>query len=194
MRRVAVVMFIIFSGLMRSLACAGDDAHDHDRRRHDDHRVLKLYDARGQVVGRLASYQGGPGVYLSIDGAIVFAAVYWLSLPYPGTRDSARFQWSAFAPYSYSSTDCSGSPIIPPQTGPRPTVAIRKGPDVTLYIAGDTASAPKQILSVSFDGTSCVPPPGVDHMPPSTAPVPAFSAETTYSLTAHYPEPLTIGY
>jgi len=31
-------------------------------------------------------------------------------------------------------------------------------------------------------------------MPPSTASVPAFTAETSYPLTVHYPEPLTIGY
>lgn len=108
--------------------------------------------------------------------------------------DSSRFQWSTFGPYQYSTTDCSGSPIISPQSGPRPSIAIRKGVEVTLFIAGDTASAASKIVAVSLDGTSCAALPYVDHMPPSTSPVPAFTAETSYPLTAHYPEPLSIGY
>lgn len=73
MRRVAIVILTIFSLLVNALgADAGDD---HDWRPHDVHHVLKVFDARGGVVGRLASYHGSDGVYLSINGAIVFAAI-----------------------------------------------------------------------------------------------------------------------
>jgi hypothetical protein len=161
-------------------------------RRHDDHRVLKVFDAQGRLVGRLASYHGYDGVYLTINGAIVFAAVTWLLVD-PHHIDSSRFQWWTFGPFNYSTADCSGSPIISPQSSPRPSIAMRKGADVTLLIAGDTVSSPATVVAVS-DGTNCAPPPTIGHVPPSTAPVPAFTAETDYPLTAQYPEPLTIGY
>ncbi|WP_321800392.1 hypothetical protein [Caballeronia sp. J97] len=189
MRRLFFFMVFVFASALPLHANAD---HDQDHARHGDHRALKVFDAQGKFVGRLASYHGYDGVYLDIDGAIVFAAVTWLRID-PNNADSSKFQWSTFGPFNYSTTDCSGSPIIPPGSGPRPSIAMRKGADVTLLIAGDTVSTPARIVAV-FDGTNCAPPPTIGHVPPSTAPVPAFSAETNYPLTAHYPEPLKIGY
>ncbi|SAL76451.1 hypothetical protein AWB74_04992 [Caballeronia arvi] len=189
MRRLLFLTVSLFLSLM-SLHADADDGQG--RRRHDDQRVLKVFDAEGKLVGRLASYNGADGVYLTINGAIVFAAVTWLWIN-PNDADSSKFQWSTFGPFSYSTADCSGSPIIPPGNGPRPSIAMRNGADVTLLIAGDTVSSGGRIVAVS-DGTNCTPPPFIGHVPPSTAPVPAFTAETNYALTAHYPEPLTIGY
>ncbi|SAK57150.1 hypothetical protein AWB77_01797 [Caballeronia fortuita] len=173
-----------------SLLAHADDAQDW--RRHQDHRALEVFDAQGKLVGRLASYHGYDGVYLSINGATVFAAVTWLRID-PNHIDSSKFQWWTFGPFNYSTTDCSDSPIISPGSGPRPSIATRTGTEVTLLIAGDTVSAPAKIVAVS-DGTHCTPPPVIGHVPPSTAPVPAFRSETTYPLSAHYPEPLTIHY
>ncbi|SAK82620.1 hypothetical protein AWB75_05276 [Caballeronia catudaia] len=189
MRRLLLLVVCLFLSAL-SLHADADDAQG--RRRHDDPRVLKVFDANGELVGRLASYHGADGVYLAINGAIVFAAVTWLRID-PNDADSSRFQWSTFGPFSYPTADCSGSPIIPPGNGPRPSIAMRSGADVTLLIAGDTVSSGVRIVAVS-DGTHCTPPPFIGHVPPSTAPVPAFTAETNYALTAHHPEPLTIGY
>ncbi|MCE4574068.1 hypothetical protein [Caballeronia sp. CLC5] len=189
MRRLLLIVLSLFVGALSPHAHADDG---HERRRHDDHRALKVFDANGTLIGRLASYRGADGVYLDIDGAIVFAAVTWLRIDV-NQSDSSKFQWSTFGPFNYSTTDCSGSPIIAPGSGPRPSLAMRKGADVTLLIAGDTVSSGAVIVAVS-DGVNCTPPPIIGHVPPSTAPVPAFSAETNYPLTAHYPEPLTIGY
>jgi hypothetical protein len=189
MRRLLLLMVGLFMSAM-SLHADADDARE--RQRRDNQRVLKVFDANGKLVGRLASDHSGDGVYLDVDGAIVFAAVTWLRIDVNDT-DSSRFQWKTFGPFQYSTTDCSGSPIISPWSGPRPSIAMRNGAEVTLLIAGDTVSSPAQVVAVS-DGTTCKPPPVIGHMPPSTAPVPAFTAETSYPLTAHYPEPLTIGY
>jgi len=189
MRRWLLLMIPL---VMSAMSLHADADNGQDRRRNDDHHVLRVFDAHGKPVGRLASYHGYDGVYLDINGAIVFAAVTWLRID-PNTIDSSKFQWWTFGPFNYSTTDCSGSPIIAPGSGPRPAIATRNGADVTLLIAGNTVSTPAQIVAV-FDGTRCTPPPVIGHVPPSTAPVPAFTAETNYPLTAHYPEPLTIGY
>jgi hypothetical protein len=189
MRRlfIMVVSLLVCAVSMRANA---DDAQDW--RRHDEHRALKVFDAKGKLVGRLAEFGGADGVYLNIDGALVFASLTWLQISTENV-DSARYQWSTFGPYNYTTTDCSGAPIISPGSGPRPSIAVRSGSDVTLLIAGDTLSSPVRIVAI-FDGTNCTPPPYVNHMPPSMAPVPSFAVETRYPLSARHPEPLTIGY
>lgn len=189
MRRLIVAAVLC---LVSALSCYADADNGRDGHRHDEHNVLKLYDAQGKLVGRLASYGGYDGVFLTIDNAIVFARITWLNTNFSDYY-SSKFQWLTYGPFNYSNTDCSGTPIISPGSGPRPSIAMRTGADVTLYIAGDTNSSPAQIVA-TFDGTTCAPPPVIGHVPPSTAPVPAFTAESNYSLTAHYPEPLTIGY
>lgn len=189
MRRLLVVMVSLVVSAM-SLHTNADERHD--RRRHDAQRVFKLFDAQGRLIGRVASYGGYDGVFLTINGALVFAQITRLNNG-ASEYDSAKFQWLTYGPFNYSTTDCSGSPLITPGSGPRPSIAIRTGADVTLLIAGDTDSSPARIVAV-FDGKQCTPPPYIGHMPPSTDPVAAFTAETSYPLTAHYPEPLTISY
>jgi hypothetical protein len=163
-----------------------------DWRHRSEQRVLKVFDSQGKLVGRLAAFGGHDGVYLDINGAVVFASVTWLSISTENV-DSSKFQWATFGPFNYATANCSGSPVISPGSGPRPSIAMRSGSDVTLLIAGDTRSSPVQVRAVS-DGTDCTPPPVIGHMPPSTAPVPSFAVETSYPLSAHYPEPLTIRY
>jgi hypothetical protein len=189
MRRLLILAISLFVSAM-SLYANADDGHDW--RRHDDQHVLKVFDAQGRLVGRLASYGGHDGVYLDIDGALVFAALTWVFSP-PNATSSSTYQWSTYGPFNYPTANCSGSPIITPGSGPRPSIAMRSGSDVTLLIAGDTVSSPMKVVAV-FDGTNCAPPPVIGHMPPSTAPVAGFSAQTSYPLSAHRPEPLTIGY
>lgn len=188
--RLSLIFVVLSAVSAMSLHADADDRQD--GRRHRDQPALKVFDAQGKLIGRLASYGGYDGVFLTIDRALVFAQITRLNNN-GEAYDSAKFQWSTYGPFDYSPADCSGSPIIPPGSGPRPSIAMRTGADVTLLIAGDTDSSPAQVVAV-FDGKQCTPPPTIGHMPPSTAPVPAFTAETNYPLTAHYPEPLTIRY
>lgn len=191
MPRLLILVVALFMSALPLHAGAGGD-NGTDWRRHDEQRVLKLFDAQGKLIGRVASYGGYDGVFLTINDALVFAQITRLNTHFEG-YDSAKFQWSESFVFSYSNPTCSGSPIISPNTGPRPSIAMRTGADVTLLIAGDTDSSPVHVVAV-FNGTQCTPPPFIGHVPPSTAPVPGFTAETSYPLTAHYPEPLTISY
>jgi hypothetical protein len=191
MRRSLIFMVALFLSAISLHSGAGGD-NDRNRGRRDEPHVLKLFDAQGKLIGRVASYGGYDGVFLTIDGALVFAKITRLNRNFHA-YDSAKFQWLESYLLSYSNPACSGSPVIPINTGPRPSIATRKGGDVTLLIAGDTDSAGVQIVAV-LEGTNCHPPFGSGHMQPSTAPVPGFAVETSYPLTAHYPEPLTIRY
>ncbi|WP_250520355.1 MULTISPECIES: hypothetical protein [unclassified Caballeronia] len=191
MRRLLILVVSLLLSTTSLHLSAGADK-DGDRIRHEDHRVLKVFDAQGKLIGRLASYGGYDGVFLSIDGALVFARVTRLNSNFH-SYDSAKFQWSDSFLLRYPTPTCSGSPVIPVDTGPRPSVAVRKGADVTLLIAGDTDSVGFQIVAV-LEGTNCHPPSGGGHYQPPPSPVPGFAAETSYPLTAHYPEPLTIRY
>jgi len=67
MRRLLLLMVGLFMSAM-SLHADADDARE--RQRRDNQRVLKVFDANGKLVGRLASDRSGDGVYLDVDGAI----------------------------------------------------------------------------------------------------------------------------
>lgn len=66
----------------------------------------------------------------------------------------------------------------------RPAQLVRQGSDVTAYIAGDTSSAQTTFKSYRSNGACVV----------GTETLEAWIAETSYPLTQHYPEPLTIHY
>lgn len=147
----------------------------------DEPPVLKLYDANGHLVGPLASYGGSDGVFLSVNGAITFARISRIdsTLPYSVTL----FAWSAGSRVDYESANCSGTPAIEWQSGgPRPSISIRQGTETVLYIGSDTNTQQLPLASAIVDGR-CISFPFT---------LPLVRAESSYSLTQHYPDPLTV--
>lgn len=102
----------------------------------------KVFDAQGREVGPLESGAGQNGVYIEINGAITFVPIVRV-----GTAErasAAQFQWGSVGVVLYPSSDCSGMPVllyssgsgtevIPYTSGPRPSIAVRHGADVTAY-------------------------------------------------------------
>lgn len=170
MRRLLLVVAFLFVSAMACHADADDGQH---QRRHDDDRVLKVFDSQGKLIGPLASYGRDDGVFLTIDGALVFVPIEPLNVFLPQS-ESAKYQWKV---ENGILPGCNGLPSISFNSGPRPSATAFTGTDVTVYIAGDTNST-----------LGCSPPP----QPPQ--PNPIFNAESSYPLTAHYPPPLTLGY
>ena len=94
-----------------------------------------------------------------------------------------QYEWASDLA-AYLSSDCSGTPLITSTVSQlRPSQIIRQGVDATLYIAGDTYSAQTTFMSFNLSGR-CLPGDILE----------AWSPESSYSLTQHYPEPLTIHY
>ncbi|SAL83914.1 hypothetical protein AWB67_06538 [Caballeronia terrestris] len=152
---------------------------------------LLVFDSQGKFVGPLEDY-GGPGVYLTVSGAIAFVPIERVIVSGDGgpqtVYSATDFRWSGTNAADYTSSDCSGTPVITLTTGVRPSVTIRQGTDVTLYVAPATNSGPILIGSIrSGPNFRCVPS-GV----PSTEY--GWPTESTYSLTGAQPEPLTIRY
>ncbi|MDR5857735.1 hypothetical protein QCE42_22870 [Caballeronia sp. LZ050] len=149
----------------------------------------QVFDAQGKFVGPLDDY-GGPGVYLTVNGAIAFVPIERVIVSGDGgpqtVYSATQFRWSGLNAVDFTSTDCSGTPVITVTTGIRPTTTVRLGNDVTLYVAPATNSAPVSIGSVRAGPTfTCT---------ASSTPVTEYgwSTESTFSLTGAYPEPLTI--
>jgi len=152
---------------------------------------LLIFDAQGKFVGLLEDY-GGPGVYLMVANAIAFVPIERVIVSGDGgpqtVYSATEFRWSGTNAADYTSSDCSGAPVITLIGGVRPSLTIRQGTDVTLYVAPTTNSGPIRIGSTrSGPNFNCVPS-GV----PSTEY--GWPTESTYSLNGAHPEPLTIRY
>lgn len=179
-----------------------DDHHD----RHDDpmsFRIPKVFDAQGKIVGPLASFSGRSGVFLSINGALVLVPI--IHRPRDATqtglsaeRSSSEFQWSDVDSVPYASADCSGTPLVPQtgqradDSGPRPSIVVRQGVDVTVYVAAATYSKSQVTGSYRTLGpgstSSCF------AESPGNFTDPAWPSETAYPMTQHYPEPLRVSF
>ncbi|SAK86561.1 hypothetical protein AWB77_04622 [Caballeronia fortuita] len=167
------------------------DSVDGERRHHDGakDRLPVVYDAQGKAVGALQSYMGRTGVFLRIDGSIVFVQVGHKRVV--GTTYSAsQFEWIGYSQVPYSSAGCSAGILVVDTGSPTPAMAVRDGVDVTLYIASNAPSmdvtAGSSRLTDLAGATSCV-----------SLSVPinvAWMPRRGYSLTQHYPEPLRVGY
>jgi hypothetical protein len=149
-------------------------------------RVLKVFDAQGKLVGPLDTFQLTEGVYLRFAGG---AAVF---MPLRHKKVSAtqyamsQFEWSDVSGTGFTSTDCSGPPLIGIGQSPRPVALVRSGGEVTAYIAGPQyASKMTSHSSISYDG-SCE---TYDSSRPSY-----WTPQITFSLSQRYPEPLSIHY
>jgi hypothetical protein len=192
-------------------ASYGDDALRGRDPFHDTRaRHLQVFDAQGHRVGRLTSLGGSDGVLLDSDGVPIFAAIERRS-DSNGTS-ATDFQWSAPSVLSYPTANCSGAPVVRydsdiyRQQAARPSMAVRTGTDVTVYIAAegysvamrnvsafsavhgceDLVSAPRSTCS---DG--CVWPPSQAYVLPYASQ--AWPVAGTYELTRRFPEPLRIG-
>jgi hypothetical protein len=180
-------LFVLTVTILATGASYSDDFFPKRLGRHTEHRQqLKVFDARGAVVGLLAANGGDDGVYLSINGTVTFAPVsHWTNggtfMPYL----PSRFQWSESGVVFFESTDCTGNPAIGSLiSGLRPSVVVRSNAEAVLYVAGDTNASPVQVRSILLNSL-CGRAAGAR---------PLLRAEATFSLTQHYPEPLTIGY
>ncbi|MFM0053585.1 hypothetical protein [Caballeronia grimmiae] len=148
-----------------------------------------VFDSQGKLVGPLDDY-GGPGVYLTVNGAIAFVPVERVKVSGDGgpqtVYSATQFRWSGSNAADFTSSDCSGTPVITLISGVRPSTTIRLGNDVTLYVAPAANSAPIQIGSARSGPNFTCAAPGT--------PVTEYGwpTESTFSLTGAYPEPLTI--
>lgn len=194
--------------IVAALACSAtlsyaDGGADSPERRGEDHRVPSVYDAQGKFVGSLTSASGVSGVFLKVNGALTFVPIIHSAKNYlhgrlDAERSASQYQWSDSASEAYASTDCSGNPLII-DTGNtqddsvgRPSMLIRSGADVTLYVASDTYSSINVIGSFRSFFTG-VPESCFAESPGNFTP-PAWPMESAYPITQHYPEPLRVGY
>lgn len=186
---------IVISALLLlnvSTTFADGESRDGRYKNHDRADVQPLvFDAQGKFVGPLDDY-GDQGVYLTISGAATFVYIERAIVSGDGGPQTiysgTEFKWSSTNAADYSSSDCSGTPIITLTGGVRPSLAIRRGAEVTLYVAPATNSGPMRVASTQS---------GPDfHCAPSGVPTTEYGwpTENTYSVTGAYPEPLTIRY
>jgi len=168
MRRLLLSLMCFL--LSTATSHAGPDHHE-KRWPSDAHRVLTVFDAAGKAVGRLASFGRFDGVFLTVNGALVFVPLTLVNVNFAPSQ-SAKYQWLTVD----SASGCGESPAIPIESGPRPSVATRTGEEVTLSIAADTSSSPCSASLISGQTSQST----------------TFPVESTYALTAHFPEPLTI--
>ncbi|MGF6936514.1 hypothetical protein OKW41_005676 [Paraburkholderia sp. UCT70] len=166
---VRIYCFVALLFNAPSVFAGGDDALS-ARSSHSDTHVLKLYDARGRLIGPLVSSEFHTGVTLWLNGAVVFAGITRVASFNPVSASASQFQW--FASQTCPDPSCSNPPIVScyPELCPvRPSIAVRQGDDVTLFIAPDTYSNAQ-----------------------TGAGEPAWTPEFGYDLTQHYPEPLSV--
>jgi hypothetical protein len=175
-----------------SLPCLGDRSFADDGR--DEHHLWKVIDARGQVVGALAnmfpdSGDGmSPGVLLNVHGVTVFVPIQRANGA-DGQTVASQYGWGATLYVNYSSADCSGTPfVIGNQSAAlRPSLVVRQGADVTLYIAPDTYSTN---VAPSTRSTRFLSDPCIAGTPLNR--IEGWIPESSFPLTQYYPEPLTL--
>jgi hypothetical protein len=183
-----VKSLVVLSALWGAWSVAATD--EEDSARHDrDRPVAKLIDANGKLVGKLVYFDAygaltEGGVVLSIQGALVYAGIHRITTLF--VESASQLQWSGVHP-QFSGPNCSGTVYIPSATGPlRPTAIVRNGATATLYVA---SGAPTQMVTVRSEDASlgCSP-----YDSPSQSS--AWTVESTFDLTQHYPEPLRVGF
>jgi hypothetical protein len=147
---------------------------------------LKVFDAQGNMVGPLVSRQNQDGVQLTVNGTVIFAGVTRVSTNNGSQFSASQWQWANTGFVVYPAPNCSGDPVITYAMAPvRPTMLVRTGADVTAYIAKDAYSTSMAVASMRQTDGQCV---------SFTHPLDGWTPESTYPLTQHYPEPLTIHY
>ena len=119
---------------------ADDSAH------HAKHRLLRVFDANGRVIGNLASFSGQNGVAFTAGDATTVVPITRIqdaSFHFSATD----FQWLAVSSGQFTSTDCSGDPVILSAWGPRFAIPVRRGGEVTVYFASAGPAVPLTVRS-----------------------------------------------
>ncbi|MGF6546467.1 hypothetical protein [Paraburkholderia youngii] len=186
MRKVLMAAFFALGLTTLSYGFDGSGSDGRERGERGGQPTLKVFDSQGKVVGPLVSYDP-LGTVLNVNGVVIFAPIQRVSVNNGSQHSASQFQWAGGIS-GYPTSDCSGSPLITPSPAAtsqvRPSQIARQGSDATVYIAGDTNSVPTTLMSFLISGR-CSPGPET---------LEAWSPESSYSLTQHYPEPLTIHY
>ncbi|BBP99445.1 hypothetical protein BSFA1_45740 [Burkholderia sp. SFA1] len=160
---------------------ADDGAH------HANSRPVRVFDANGQAIGDLTSFSAQNGVAFTAGDAtavVPITRVQDASFHFSATD----FQWLAVSSGQFTSTDCSGDPVILSIWGPRFAIPFRRGSEVTVYFA---APGPEQALTVrSALGAS----PGTCNQFASPFTIMGYPAAAKRVITRDHPEPLSIGY
>jgi hypothetical protein len=153
----------------------------------DDPPILKVVDAQGKIVGRLSTLAETEGVYMKIGDAVAFMPIAHRRITV-NTWSASQFEWSASTYTAFPTGDCSGAPLVLYTRAGRPVTLLRQGGEVTAYIAGDVRSGASNIGSIqsSYSTTTCLKTGGSGSG--------YWLPQSTYSLTQHYPEPLSIRY
>ncbi|SAL78632.1 hypothetical protein AWB66_05884 [Caballeronia telluris] len=155
------------------------------------HASVRLYDARGTVVGDVVYVSGigyDGGVVLNVKGVFVFAGISRVGNVGPGGATSASEMRWQYPQLAYSGENCSGTPYIYYERGAfRPSAIERKGTTATLYIAQDTVS---QTTPIGSFGAVIGDPICIRGAPVFVSK--AWPVESTLDLTQLYPEPLRI--
>ncbi|KMQ79949.1 hypothetical protein BPMI_03710c [Candidatus Burkholderia pumila] len=167
-------------------ACAQDAANSSQASEQASQAgVLKVFDAQGKPIGPVESYERTQSVYLKFGQATVFIPLRHKKVSASQLSES-QFEWANDTGATFSSSDCSGAPLIMIGSSPRPVEVVRTGADMTAYIAGPGYGSPLTTNSyISYDG-SC--------LTGSRSVASYWTPQTSFPLTQHYPELLTVHY
>ncbi|MEI6003471.1 hypothetical protein H3V53_42340, partial [Paraburkholderia bengalensis] len=150
----------------------------------------------------IVSYGFLDGVTLTINGAVVFVPVARaqsagppsdISSPSVQYSASQLVWWSASGVY-FAASDCAGGGYLSIfdalynfYAPSRPSIPVRAGANVTLYIAADSASAHTSVSSFFSTALS-----RCESFQPDS--IELWKSESTFDLTGRYPEPLSAHY
>ncbi|SAL69540.1 hypothetical protein AWB67_07350 [Caballeronia terrestris] len=163
----------------------GGGGRDSDGDRHDGSRKLRVFDSRGTVVGPLVTASFSSGVVTSANGTTVVVPIKRMT-DSGGHISSSQYAWAEGKPW-YPRTDCNGPPAVGDIFAVlRPVEVVRRGADVTAYIASDTYTASADLRSYSIAPGQCT--------AYALLGVPVWMAASAYALMQYYPEPLTVRY
>ena len=183
---LAFLVFLISTSNTQAHDGGGSES---DRDRHDGPGKLRVFDSRGIVVGPLvdAPFSSfSSGVLITVNGATVVVPIRRMT-DSSGHVSSTQYGWAEGNPW-YPTTDCSGPPaIIDTFSVLRPLEVVRRGTDVTAYIASDTYTASADLRSYSGAKDRCT---VYDLLGVGGV----WMAGSAYALTQYYLEPLTVHY
>jgi hypothetical protein len=159
-----------------------------------DQDVLKVFDGQGRYVGPLVA-SGGYQVATVIEANQTTIVVpLSRTTNNSGELSASQYEWGDALTETlyYPTTDCSGLPFIAGPAVVRPSMIVRAGAVATVYIAPDTESSTVTVQSYGVPG-SCTTLGSNSSVPPVEQEE-GWAPESTYPITQHYPEPLSVHY
>jgi hypothetical protein len=182
MKRCMISILIGVPFAFQAMTCLADDTAD-----HATSRPVRVFDANGHVIGDLTGFSAQDGVAFTAGNATAIVPITRMqdaSFHFSATD----FQWLAVSFGQFTSTDCSGDPIIQAEWGPRAASLLRQGNNVTVYFA---VAGPEQVFEarsqLNTDPTECT---------SFTGPiaVSGYATAARLVITHDHPEPLRIGF